>query len=282
MPDHSPQVVDQKAPRPWTRNRVLFMVVAWAIVLMPFLFWRATWFGRSLSDAELSRYLQDNEHPRNIQHALVQIGERLSRNEPVSRWYPELVRLSRYPAEEIRNTDAWVMGQAPSRPEFHEALLRMLHDEAPMVRSNAALALVRFGDAAGHAQIVSMLQPVTISAPQPGRITDTARAGTAIRENGMIARLQAARAEMEIRSPIAGRVRTVRVQREDRVIAGQELATVDPGADELWEALRALYVIGQPEDLAIVNTYQRELPDIPDRIRQQAALTEKAIRERAK
>jgi hypothetical protein len=29
------------------RNRALFFVTAWLIVLMPFLFWWNTWFGRS-------------------------------------------------------------------------------------------------------------------------------------------------------------------------------------------------------------------------------------------
>ena len=32
-----------------TRNRLLFFLTAWLIVLMPFLFWWSTWFGRQLS-----------------------------------------------------------------------------------------------------------------------------------------------------------------------------------------------------------------------------------------
>jgi hypothetical protein len=45
--------------------------------------------------------------------------------------------------------------------------------------------------------------------------------------------------------------------------------------------LRALYLIGQAEDLPAVRPYERELPEVPDRVRQQALLTEKAIRDRA-
>jgi hypothetical protein len=48
----------------------------------------------------------------------------------------------------------------------------------------------------------------------------------------------------------------------------------------VWEALRALYLIGQPSDIAAVLPYERELPDIPDHIRKQAIETEKAIRRR--
>src|SRR5579864_8937947 len=70
-------------------NRILFFVTAWLIVLMPFLFWWNTWFGRHLSEKQLTEYLHDEKHPRHIQHALVQIGERMSRNESeVKQSYP--------------------------------------------------------------------------------------------------------------------------------------------------------------------------------------------------
>src|SRR5467141_3592969 len=110
------------------RNRALFFLTAWLIVLMPFLFWWNTWFGRQLSDKQLSEYLRDDKKPRHIQHALVQIGERLAKHDTrVTRLYPEVVRLASYPVEEVRNTDAWVMGQDPSGAGFHETLLRMLN-----------------------------------------------------------------------------------------------------------------------------------------------------------
>jgi hypothetical protein len=51
-----------------TRNRLLF-ATGWLIVLMPFLFWWNTWFGRQLPIA--GRISQDDK-PRHIQHALVQ------------------------------------------------------------------------------------------------------------------------------------------------------------------------------------------------------------------
>jgi hypothetical protein len=65
------------------------------------------------------------------------------------------------------------------------------------------------------------------------------------------------------------------------VTAGAEIATVDPGDEQVWEALRALYLIGQPDDLPAIRPYQRELLEISARVRQQAHLTEKSIRERA-
>jgi biotin carboxyl carrier protein len=264
------------------RNRALFFVTAWLIVLMPFLFWWNTWFGRQLPDKQITEYLQDEKHPRHIQHALVQLGERMRRHDPgATRWYPEMIRLASHAVEEVRNTDAWVMGQDTSGPAFHETLLQMLHDSSPMVRGNAALSLVRFGDSSGRPQIVALLQAAKIVAASAGHVTDTDRVGTTIHQGGLIAKLQADQQLIEVRSPITGRIRTLSVSAGSNVSAGTEIATVDPGDEQVWEALRALYLIGQPDDLPAIRPYQRELPEISDRLHQQALLTEKSIRERA-
>jgi hypothetical protein len=273
------------------RNRALFFVTAWLIVLMPFLFWWNTWFGRQLPDKQITEYLQDEKHPRHIQHALVQLGERMGRHDSnATRWYPEMIRLATHSVEEVRNTDAWVMGQDTSVPAFHETLLNMLHDSSTMVRGNAALSLVLFGDASGRPHIVTLLQPAKIVAPAAGRITDADKVGTAIHQGGLIAKLQVDRSadasqnsqqSMELRSPISGRIRTLSVSPGANVAAGTEIASVDPGDEQVWEALRALYLIGQPDDLPAIRPYQRELPEISDRVRQQALLAEKAIREHA-
>src|SRR5690349_1644487 len=175
--DEELPATDTSAPAPLPKHhmsmraRLLFFLVAWLIVLMPFLFWWSTWFGRHLSPSKITEYLHDDKHPRHIQHALVQMGERMSHGDATAKqWYPDLLRLATYNVEEVRNTDAWVMGQDTSQQEFHAALLKMLQDDSPMVRGNAALSLVRFGDASGHDQIVSLLQPAKITAPSAGKV----------------------------------------------------------------------------------------------------------------
>ncbi len=288
MRDSSERPMENVAPqappvrqRMSTRNRLLFFLIAWLIVLMPFLFWWNTWFGRQLSDKQLSEYLNDDKHPRHIQHALVQLGQRMSHQGADSaRWYPDMVRLASYPVEEVRNTDAWVMGQDTAASGFHETLAKMLSDPSPMVRGNAALSLVRFGDASGRPQIVALLQPCRIVAPVGGLVTDTDKVGTSIHQGGLIAKLQDGEQTTEVRSPISGRIRTLSLVAGVSATPGTELATVDPGTEQVWEALRALYLIGQLDDLPAIRAYERELPEIPDRLRQQALLTEKAIRER--
>jgi hypothetical protein len=275
------------------RNRALIFVTAWLIVLMPFLFWWNTWFGRRLPDRQITEYLQDEKHPRHIQHALIQLGERMARHDAAAtRWYPELIRLAAHPVEEVRNTDAWVMGQDTSAQGFHEALSNMLNDPSPMVRGNAALSLVRFKDASGRPQIVALLLPARIMAPASGRVTDTDKVGTSIHQGGLIAKLQLDNSAVasqsgqqpqptELRSPISGRIRTLSVAPGSTVAVGTEIATVDPGDEQVWEALRALYLIGQPDDLPAIRPYERELPEISSRVRQQALLTEQSIHDRA-
>ena len=275
-----------------TRTRLLFYITAWLIVLLPFLFWWNTWFGRQLTDSQITQYLTDDKRPRHIQHALVQIGERIARRDPgAPRWYPELVRLATHPVEEVRNTDAWVMGQDTAGAGFHEALIQMLQDSSPMVRGNAALSLVRFGDASGREQIVALLQPAKILAPAAGRVMDTDRPGTAIHQGGIIAKLELASrsasgspngesATTEVRSPITGRIHSISSPTGAAVAAGAEIALIDPGDEQVWEALRGLYIIGRAEDLPAIRPYERESRDIPDRVREQALLADQAIRSR--
>jgi biotin carboxyl carrier protein len=269
-------------PRMSTRNQLLFFATGWLIVLMPFLFWWNTWFGRQLSDKQIAEYLQDEKHPRHIQHALVQMGEHMSRGDvSVKQWYPDAVRLANYPVEEVRNTDAWVMGQDTSGAGFHDALLKMLTDSSLTVRGNAALSLVRFGDASGRPQIMELLRPADVSAPQPGKVIDTSSVGTPIHQGGIVAKLQTSGQTVEVRSPISGRLRELSASTGQTVRAGDKIAVIDPATEQVWEAVRALYLVGQPEDIETIRPYDRDLPDIPDRVRQQAQATEEAIRQRA-
>jgi pyruvate/2-oxoglutarate dehydrogenase complex dihydrolipoamide acyltransferase (E2) component len=125
------------------------------------------------------------------------------------------------------------------------------------------------------------LQPARIVAPASGRIIDTDKIGTSIHQGGLIAKIQDGQRTTELRSPISGRIRTLSVMTGANVTSGSEVASVEPSVEQVWEALRALYLIGQVEDLPAIRPYERELPEIPDRVRQQASLTEQAIRKRA-
>src|ERR1039458_1868517 len=127
--------------RPGPKTYLLITLFALALVLFPFLFWYYTWFGRKLSDSDIDQYFADNSKPRHEQHALVQLGERLSRHQDVTRWYPNVIRQAASPSLELRQTAAWIMGQDSHYAPFQEPLLGLLPGSQPGVRRNAALGL---------------------------------------------------------------------------------------------------------------------------------------------
>jgi pyruvate/2-oxoglutarate dehydrogenase complex dihydrolipoamide acyltransferase (E2) component len=118
-------------------------------------------------------------------------------------------------------------------------------------------------------------------APEAGRVLDIDKVGTSVRQGGLLTKLQDGSRTIEIRSPISGRIHTLWVATGATVAAGAEIATIDPGSEQVWEALRALYLVGQPDDLSAIRIYERDVPEMPARLREQAALTEKAIRTRS-
>lgn len=258
------------------------LIVAFLFVLMPFLFWQSSWFGRPFSDEAMDRALADTAHPRNIQHALSQIADRILRRDPlVKRWYPQVAGLASSPVDQIRLTAAWVMGQDNSVPQFHEALLRLLDDSQPMVRSNAALALVRFGDPSGRPAMVAMLRPFSLAAPEAGKLSQRLKVGDVVNPGTLVARLEAGGREVDVRSTVPGTIDAWLVANGTAVAARQEIVRLAPSPQTVWEALRALYLIGRPEDLPAVLPYARGAAGMPPRVQEQAQLTARAIRSRS-
>ena len=273
--------------RPGMKRRWLFAILALVLlfVLMPFLFWQATWFGRPLTDPQIAEYLDPSARPRDTQHALAQIEQRIE--SPVASirasarpWYPAIIRISAQGGPELRLTAAWVMGQDNTAPEFHQALLRDLADPDPMVRRNAALGLVRFADPSGYDEIVAMLSPTTLTAPAAGTVSIRVKSGDTINPGTMVARILSGNAKVEVRSPMPATAGPWRVSDGQQVNAAQPLLVLNPSSDMVWESLRALYLIGQPQDLPAVESYEHPPADFPASVAQQAAATAAAIRSR--
>lgn len=270
-------------PASFRRMTLPLMILAALFIVVPFMFWHGTWFGRALSDDEIARYLDDNNKPRNIQHALSQIADRIARGDgSAKRFYPKVVTLADHPVAEIRTTAAWVMGQDNTVAEFHTALIHALSDSQPIVRRNAGLALVRFRDPSGHSEIVNMLRPFPVRAMTEGTVRLRLVEGDSVDTGTLLAKVTDNGGHIhELRSPLPGYVQTLRVKEGALVAAGDEVLALLPSTDELWEALRALYVIGEPGDLPVVEAYTRPQPDVADKVRQQALLTAQQIRSRA-
>lgn len=265
---------------PWA-----ILVVIVLFVIIPFISWYGTWFGRPLSDAKMEEYLHDTTKPRNVQHALAQIANRIiDGDQTVRRFYPDVIESSHHEQPEVRMTAAWAMGQDNSYEHFHTALLELLRDPMPGVRHNAALGLVRFGDSSARPELVAMLEPRRIEAEESGTVELIVKEeGVAVAQGGPLARIRRADGTTaEIHAMEAGRVDAIATVDGKSIESGAELMTLWPSADQVWEALRALYLVGQPEDIPSIQRYTRPTPAMPDRIVKQAASTIEAIRDRAK
>jgi biotin carboxyl carrier protein len=263
--------------RPGRKAYLLITLFALLLVLFPFLFWYYTWFGRPLSDSDLDSYFADKSKPRHAQHALVQLSDRLSRHWNVSRWYPSVVEQASSPNLELRETAAWVMGQDHTYAPFHEALLRLIHDSQPMVRRNAAPALANFADAAARPELVDMLRPYTIHAPAAGTLKYRLKLGDYVNPGTLVGHI----GDAEIRSAVPGEVRSLDRRDGDTVNPGDPLAHLSADPNHVWEALRALLLVGQSADLEDVQRYTRPASGMDERVLRQAASTAEAIQDRA-
>ncbi len=262
--------------RPGKKAYLLIAGFALLLVLFPFLFWYYTWFGRRLTDTEIDRYFADRGTPRHAQHALVQVGERISMHRDVSRWYPQIVAQASSPVLELRQTAAWIMGQEHGYEPFHKALLRLLGDSQPMVRRNAALALASYGDPAARPELVQMLRPFTITAPSGGVLRYRLKTGDYVNPGTLVAHI----GDTEVRSPVPGEVRQLDSAEGMAVRAGSPIAELGPDKNHVWEGLRGLYLVGQTADLEDVERYLRPVSGMPDTVGRQASSTAEAIRAR--
>jgi len=174
-------------------------------------------------------------------------------------------------------TSAWVMGQDNQSAEFHAALLKQLDDTNPMVKRNAALSLVRFADPSGHEIIAGMLAPYSMAAPNSGTLAIRLKPGDVINPGTMVAHIVVDSEKIEVRSKVPGTILEWSSPDNSQVESGKQMLLVDPSPEMVWESLRALYLIGQKEDLPAVNRYARGADAMPLQVQQQAALTAREI-----
>lgn len=288
MPEPTPNQYHNPGPPKrrglgWGAN-LLAVGFVFLAILVPYLFWQQTWFGTALSDEEIRKNLDAAAKPRKIQHALVQLSERLTESGPaaVAAWYHDVGRLAGHPTPEVRMTVAWLMGQDPTAAEFRDPLTRLLQDADPLVRRNAALSLVAFGESGGREEVRGMLASRRILAPASGELLFRRSEGDSLRAGALLARIQVdAGTHQEVRAAVPGVVEERLAEEGTTVTAGQPLVSMAPEEDQVWEALRALYFIGEVRDLPLIQPFLSENPMLSDRIRQQAGFTIGAIRGRA-
>lgn len=275
----APPAAAKRRRTPWA-----LVVVAALFVVVPFAYWYGTWFGRGLSDEQIEKYLGEHDNPRHVQHALSQIAERAERGSPdAERWMPRVVEAAASASPDVRMTAAWVMGLRHGREDFRAALLRLLEDPEPIVRRNAALALVRFGDARCRPELLAMLRPLPVTAPVDGTPRTVLTAGTPVKRESLLALLETegGGGPREVRSPIPGTVAEVSAADGRPARAGERLYSIAPDAAQARDALIGLYYFGAAEDLPDIERYAAGVEGMPDEVKKQAAATAEAVRRRA-
>jgi len=266
------------APRrrtPWP-----LAVVAVLFVVVPFLTWYWTWFGRSLSEEEIGKYLGEG-NPRHAQHALSQVAEAYERGDAAAgRWNAQVLGLASSPSPDVRMTAAWVMGVEHRSEEFRESLARLVADPEPIVRRNAALALVRFGDPRCRPELLAMLRPYTVVAPSEGTALTALTAGSNVKRESLLVRYKTKPdAVGEIRASLPGTVEKALIKDGDSWQVGAELFVIAPDQEQARDALIGLAYFGEPGDAPEVERFAAAAKS--DEVKKQAALTAEAIKRRS-
>ena len=123
-----------------------------------------------------------------------------------------------------------------------------------------------------------MLRPYLVRAAVAGTLHFRLKLGDYVNPGTLLARV----GEAEVRSPVPGEVRSLEHKDGDAVAPGDALAELSADKNHVWEALRALYVVGQAEDLEDVRRFTRPVPGLPESVARQAALTVQATEARGK
>jgi len=262
------------------KRRVFPFVLSFLVVLLAYFVWDSTRF-KPLSDEKLGLYLSDAEKPRNIQHALNDLSRRIGEKQDASAWYPQLIELASNPHWQVRQNVAWVMGDDPRHAPFGDALRRLVADDVPLVRFQAAWALTNSNDPAAVPVLVEMLEPFPVKSPQAGRLTARLKMGEPVRSGVRVARIAGDAGEADVLARLDGRVGDLPVPEEAQVAKGEVIMFISPSPRIVHQALVGLAAVGTRAELDLVKRYAAGVQEMPDEVRRQAEATAAQIRSRA-
>jgi hypothetical protein len=282
IPD-TPNPVGEATPHRSSPPKWPILILVGLGIFIPAQFWRQTWFGRPMTNAQIRQALGQTEKPRKIQHALDQLSRRIQQDPKAAAVFHEpIVSLAPHPQTAIRAMAAWVMGEDNRSERFRLTLIKLLEDPEPVVRYNAALALSRFNEPQARPVLLAMLQPYPLQAPCDGTVKSILPAGDSVSEGSTVARFQVKDGiEQEILSPLSGWMDRSNVSPGATIETGHLIGTVRPEPKQILSTLQALYLIGKPEDLPAVTPYTEDTHRYPPAVASQARLTAEALRSRA-
>jgi pyruvate/2-oxoglutarate dehydrogenase complex dihydrolipoamide acyltransferase (E2) component len=104
--------------------------------------------------------------------------------------------------------------------------------------------------------------------------------GAKVSHGDAVLRLESAARQTEVLATVSGKLR-LEVETGDTVSGGSRLAVIEPNAEQMVTALKALQKIGKSQDVLYVAEVEAD-PVQPSDIREQAKLAHQRIIERTK
>jgi hypothetical protein len=149
----------------------------------------------------------------------------------------------------VRRAAAQAMGEAPRREGFVQALLPLLSDQDLLLRRLAAESLGALEDPRGREVLLRAMEPHVVQAPFAGRMIAGVELGMRVSRTGQLAFIETEGVgRRPVKAPITGYVDWIH-DTGTPVAEGERVAVLLPGRDQIWRALRALYLVGQPHDV---------------------------------
>ncbi|MAE75662.1 MAG: hypothetical protein CMJ85_02190 [Planctomycetes bacterium] len=290
----SEPVNDAPAP-PRKGPRVIILIpLLVACILLPFVFWKQTWFGEALGAEDIITRIDAISGPntqqrdlRRAQHAIEQISKRVATHAKTGKgdpkqFYAKVIALAGHEEAVIRETVAWLMGEDAKEPSFAKPLRALVADDQPIVRRNAALSLGKRRDLAALPVLRAMLLPFPIQAPAAGEIVGIVPSVYGVCRGVEIARIRTASGSVEtVRTPVlGGKTGRVLASKGGTVAAGAIICSVMPSSREVFYALICLHEIGTAAELPLLKPYLEPSADYGRKVAEQAKRTRVAIEKR--
>jgi pyruvate/2-oxoglutarate dehydrogenase complex dihydrolipoamide acyltransferase (E2) component len=125
-----------------------------------------------------------------------------------------------------------------------------------------------------------MLRPYVMESPLAGVLATRLKPADIVNPGTLVAHIESGGKSNEVRAQVPGTVERWLVSDGATVAAGQPILSLSPNESMAWEALRALYLTGRPEDLPDVERFVRGIDGMSPQVAVQAQDTARAIRDR--
>lgn len=251
-------------------------------MLVVFLSWRGCWYGTPMSDASIEKELASSTDLKELHRALSQITNRLAEHdESAEKFIPGVINAARHKDDVIRRTAAWALGEARKKPEVIPPLIVLLGDDNVLVRGQAAIALANHNRGDGRPQLLELLTDLPVLSPADGTVEQVLRSGEPVRIGIRVAQVKSKDGKtFEVTAPIDGRVLKRKSASSKTVKVGDSILEISPSAVQLDNALAALDLVGQKDDIPSIRRLLESNTDLTAETRRRAEAVAKHIAEK--